>query len=102
MYLINKKRIKNNKNLKKDLMPLEVKYLKRKFKINPKKIDKKSFMLLFSMLDGIIIGVTGVCVVNICDVIILQMLLGLILVLALIFIFYEIVGRILVRKGDKK
>lgn len=100
IYLLNKKRSKKRRR-KKDLLPIEIKFLKSRFKIDEQRIDKKSYMLLFSIIDGLIVGLTSICVMKLSDFIYLQMFLGLIIILILIFVIYEIIGRIITRKGEK-
>lgn len=100
LYLFSKK--KKHKKKKNQNIPLEIKYLNKKFKISMDKIDKKSFMILISFIDSIIVSLTAVIVVKISNILILQLLLGLIMVLLLIYICYDIVGNILKKKGYDK
>lgn len=102
IYLVNKKRGKQKKSVRKELMPIEIKYLNKRFGLKMSKIYKNCFMLLVSFIDGLILSVTAMLVMLIPRFIYLQMLVGLGVLLGLIFVVYEVLGRILVRKGDKK
>lgn len=102
IYLVNKKRGKQKKSVRKELMPIEIKYLNKRFGLKMSKIYKSCFMLLVSFIDGLILSVTAMLVMLIPRFIYLQMLVGLGVLLGLIFVVYEVLGRILVRKGDKK
>lgn len=108
LYLISKMP-KKKKKAKKDgtVIPrngisMEMRYLSLKFKISLKRIDKKSFACLISMLDALIISSTISIVVLATDNIILEMILGLILVFLFIYLIYGILGKILVWKGYDK
>lgn len=73
-----------------------------KFKLNEKKVDRKSLATIISFLDAIIISATLIIVISATDNMALEMILGLIIVIALIYATYEVLGRILIRKGFDK
>ncbi len=73
-----------------------------KFKLNEKKVDRKSLAAIISFLDAIIISATLIIVISATDNMALEMILGLIIVIALIYATYEVLGRILIRKGFDK
>lgn len=99
LYLISKRKKKKKGN---DGISIEIKYLCTKFKLDRSRIDKKSFAALISFLDALIISTTLIIVISITENFVLELLLGMFILLALIFVVYEIVGRILVKKGFDK
>ncbi|HBA37510.1 MAG TPA: hypothetical protein DCY94_02175 [Firmicutes bacterium] len=103
LYLISKMpRRKKKKKETKNGIAIEIKYLSNKFDLPLKRIDTKAIASIISMLDALIIAGTLYLVVNITDSITLELCLGLIIVIALIYLTYEILGRILIWKGMKK
>lgn len=102
LYLVSKlpKKKKNKKGKKEQNgIAIEIKYLSMKFKIPYKRIDKKWFGTLISFIDALIISGTLSLSVLITDSITLELLIGLVLVMAFIYLSYEILGKILVMKG---
>lgn len=79
-----------------------MRYLMTKFKLSEKKVDRKSLAAIISFLDAIIISATLIIVISATDNMALEMILGLIIVIALIYAAYEVLGRILIRKGFDK
>lgn len=79
-----------------------MKYLINKFKLVESKIDKKSFAAIISFLDAIIISGSLIIVIVITDNTVFEMILGLIVVTILIYVIYEILGKILIKKGFDK
>jgi len=100
-YLLSKRK-KSKKKKNSNGIAVEMKYLMMKFGLKEKKIDKKSVALIISLLDGLIIATTLIIVVVITENIILQMIIGLIVVIGLIYITYEVFGRILKKRGYDK
>ena len=80
----------------------EVQYLIAKFNLNSSKINYKKICLVVSLLNAIIITTVVVVVSSLNAPIALQFLVGFILLFALIYMLYEIFGRILITKGYQK
>lgn len=101
IYMISRLR---KKKMKKDHsgISVELKYLITKFNISKEKIDKTSFAALISFLDAIIISMTLIITTIITDNMVLEFVLGLILVIGFIYVVYEILGKILIKKGFSK
>jgi hypothetical protein len=93
-YFIGNKKSKNKGGIWK-----EMQYLIVKFKLDEKKVNKKSIAAIISILDAFIISLTLCLVIIITDNVPLELILGLVFVIVLIYLVYEIFGRILVRKG---
>ncbi len=101
LYLLSKR--KSGKKKKQKIgIAVELKYLIVKFDLDGERIDNKGFASLVSLLDALIISTTVVAVVLVTDNITLELFIGLILVVLLITVIYEILGRILVKKGYGK
>ena len=81
---------------------MEMKYLITKFNLDDKKVDTKGTAALISLLDRLIITGTFIAVLLITDNIYIEMILGLALVVILIYVVYEIFGRILKKRGYEK
>lgn len=94
IYVIGKKRKKKRGGIATDML-----YLINKFKLDKKKIDRVGIAAIISILDALIISGTLSLVTIITDNITLELILGLVFVIVLIFIVYEIFGKILVKKG---
>ncbi len=102
-FVISRKRKKKKKNTKKiDQYSIEITYISKKFKIQSNRLNKIWFGTLMSFVDGLIISLTVTTVCLITDNILLEMIIGLILMMVLIFLFYEIIGKILILKGFDK
>ena len=97
IYVLGKK--KKGKKKRRDGIAVDMQYLINRFKLDKKKVDKISIAAVISILDAIIIAGTLVATISITDNIALELIIGLIVVMALIIIIYEIFGRILVKKG---
>lgn len=76
----------------------ELNYVIKKFKLNKKRINYKKEILSVSLLDSFIIASVGTFVTSLDIAIFLQLGLGFLLLLALIYSLYEIYGRHLVNK----
>lgn len=87
---------------KKKKLSIEMKYLVSRFKISKRILEKKSFMFIISLLDATIISSTVLVTSLITDNLILELFISLIFVLLLIAIVYEVLGRILIKKGYGK
>ena len=81
---------------------IQIEYLKIRFKINPKNLKAKKIGLVVCFIDPLIISLTGTIVTIPKFHYSIQLLLGFVLLMALIFCSYEILGRILTRKKKGK
>ena len=80
----------------------EIQYLVMKFNLNSAKFRYKKICFIISLLNAFIIT-SVVVVVSLLNVpIALQLLVGFILLFVLIYVIYEIFGRILIKKGFQK
>lgn len=101
-YLVNKRYLKKVKKKKKYNELTEVFYLKTKFKLDERKLNTNKIMVIISCINAFIISLVSVVVILIRINIILQLLIGFVLLIALIYSIYEIFGRLLVKKGYSK
>ena len=80
---------------------LQVEFLKVRFGFKNKELKPKKIGLIVTFVDPLIISLTGTIVSLPKWNYILELLLGFVLLVALIYSFYEIIGRIIRRKVDK-
>ena len=80
---------------------LQVEFLKVRFGFKNKELKPKKIGLIVTLIDPLIISLTGTIVSLPKWNYILELLLGFVLLIALIYSFYEIIGRIIRRKVDK-
>lgn len=78
---------------------IEIKYLVSRFKIRILKEDYKKTLFITSVVNGFIIGITSVIIIMLDLGFIWQFLVGFVILLALIYLCYEILGIILKKKG---
>ena len=83
------------------LNSLQVEFLKVRFGFKNKELKTKSIGLIVTFVDPLIISLTGTIVSLPKWNYILELLLGFVLLIALIYSFYEIIGRIIRRKVDR-
>jgi hypothetical protein len=93
------KDIKPQKIEKKKKEILEFNYLSGKFKLNRKKLMKKSIMVWVAITNAFIISLVSTVITMIPVKFIFQILIGMVLLFLLIYALYEVFGRILVKKG---
>lgn len=93
-YLSNKRKIKKRK---KDKIG-EMNYLISKFNLDNKKIDYKKEILYISLINSFIISLVGTFISCLNLPMFIQLAIGFILLLALIYSLYEIYGRHLAKK----
>ena len=93
-YIIGLKR----KNI---LKSIQVEFLRIRFKLEDKDFKPKRIGLIICLVDPLIISLTGVIVTLPKWHYSIEIMLGFVLLLILIYSFYEIIGRILVRKVEK-
>lgn len=83
------------------LNSLQVEFLKVRFHFKNKELKPKKIGLIITFVDPLIISLTGTIVSLPKWNYILELLLGFVLLIAFIYSFYEIIGRIIRRKVDK-
>ena len=93
LFILGKKKRKLNFNLEK-------KYLENKFNISKYKLSSNYINFVLSLNDAFIITVTLALTFMITNKMVLQLLIGVVSMMALIFITNEIIGNIL--KGKDK
>ena len=108
-YLVIKRRYlkkMNSKNKKKKNQKnnelMELSYLIYKFKLDKEKLPINKLLIFISIINAIIISFVAVLVIMIDIHITLQLGLGFILLFALIYSLYELLGRYLDKKGFGK
>ena len=91
------------RGLKKEtiLDSLQVEFLKVRFGFKNKELKPKKIGLIVTLVDPLIISLTGTIVSLPKWNYIISLLVGFVILMALIFSLYEILGRILKRKVDK-
>lgn len=94
---------KSKKKKKKEAKEIvEVRYLMLCHNLKKEKILIPKMILLISILDALIITTVFLVVVHIPYGLVWQLLTGFVLLLGLIYSIYNILGRILVKKGFDK
>lgn len=83
------------------LNSLQVEFLKVRFGFKNKDLNDRRIGLMITLLDPLIISLTGTIVSLPRWNYIISLLIGFVLLVALIFSLYEIMGRIIKRKVDK-
>lgn len=97
------KRIKGNgKKRKKNNELTEVTYLTSKFNLDKNKLNLNKLLIVISIINAFIIALVSVVVMLIRINVILQLIIGFILLISLIYALYELLGRFLVMKGYDK
>lgn len=94
--IIKKKKIKKNNEL------TELSYLIAKFNLDKSKLPLNSLVLVISIINAFIISLVATLVLMVRTYIVLQLLLGFVLLIALIYAIYELLGRYLERRGFSK
>ena len=101
-FLVNRRYLKRVDKNKKVKEITEVSYLVSKFKLDKKKLQVNKLMIVIAIINAFIIALVSVSVMLIKINIILQLLIGFVLLIGLIYSLYEILGRILVKEGFEK
>jgi len=96
-----KKKLKSKNNDKNNEL-MELSYLIAKFKLSKEKLPMNKLLLGISLVNAIIISFVAVVVIIIDIHITLQLAIGFVLLFALIYSLYELLGRYLVKKGYVK
>ena len=79
---------------KRILKSMQVEFLKKRFVFNDKDFNPKKIGLIICIIDPLIISLTGTIVTMPKWNYIYELLIGFVVLLGLIFSFYEIIGRI--------
>ena len=96
------KRLNGKKKKKKNNELTEIVYLVNKFNLDKNSLNKNKLCIVFSLINAFIISLVAVVVLLIDTYIVLQLLIGFILLIALIYAMYELLGRYLERRGYGK
>lgn len=91
----------NKKEKKKDNMSIEIKYLSSKFSLDRDSLNTEKMNYLISAVDALIIA-TAFTFVSFIDDMVVTFTVGIITVFVLIYVSYEILGKILKKKGIEK
>ena len=98
IQVLNKKSTRKNKE--KFLFP--VKYLSNKFKIDKNVLLTKKMVLIYSLVDSFIMSLVVIIIELIPLPFAIQLLIGFILLFALIYSIYELLGRYISKKEGLK
>ena len=106
-YLVNCRKAyliisKKSKKKKKEIVIFPIKYLQSRFKLKEETLITINNLRMYAFLDSLIISITFFTVVQINVHYALQLFIGLILLLGLIYALYEIYGRHLKKKENRK
>lgn len=88
-----------NKNI---LNSIQVEFLIKRFNLKKKDLNSKKIGIIICLIDPLIISLTGTIVTLPKWHYILELLLGFLVLMIFIYSFYEILGRIIKRKVDRK
>ena len=100
-FILLKPRLKGKKTKKKKTSTMEVDYLRGKFKLKEQDIMKKSIFLWIAFLNSFIISFVSTVITMLPIKFAFQLIIGFALLFILIFIIYEIFGRVLKRRINK-
>lgn len=84
------------------LKSMQVQFLKVRFNLTNKDLNPKKIGLIISFIDPFIISLTGTIVSLPKWNYVFEIILGFVLLMALIYSIYELLGRLIKRKVDKK
>lgn len=93
---------KGKKKNKKNNELTEISYLVGKFNLDKNKINLNKLLIVISIINALIISLVSVVVMLIRINVILQLIIGFVLLISLIYALYELLGRFLVMKGYDK
>ena len=96
------KRLNGKKKNKKNNELTELTYLIKKFNLDKNKLPLNNLLLVISFINAFIISLVAVIVLLLDTYILFQFGLGFILLIALIYAIYELLGRYLERRGYSK
>lgn len=92
---------KNKKGKRVDKLITEASYVISKFDLNEKKLDLRKMNLEISLINGFIIAFVSTFVSVVSDNVAIELAIGFLLLMALIYSIYEIYGRCLKKKYGK-
>ena len=93
------KKINSKKKKKKSSELTEITYLISKFKLNKQELPINGLLIVISLINAFIISLVAIVVMLIDIYVIFQLIIGFILLIALIYSIYELLGRYLVKRG---
>jgi len=79
----------------------EIAYLVGKFKLNKNELPLSKLLIGISLINAFIISLVAVVILLLDIHIVLQLILGFVLLMGLIYSIYELLGRYLVKVGNK-
>ncbi len=97
-YFFIKRKYLKKKRKKKNNELMELSYLINKFNLNRDTLNLKRLLFCISLINAFIISLVSVTVLAIDTYVILKFIIGFILLIALIYAIYELLGRFLERK----
>ena len=83
------------------LNSMQVEFLIRRFNLRKKDFNVKKIGIIICLLDPLIISITGTIITLPKWHYAIELIIGFIILMILIYSFYEILGRIIKRKVDK-
>lgn len=83
------------------LNSMQVEFLIKRFNLRKKDFNVKKIGIIICLLDPLIISITGTVITLPKWHYALELIIGFIILMILIYSFYEILGRIIIRKVDK-
>ena len=98
--LVSKKKRSKKNEIENEMT--ELAYLITKFKLDKSKLPLNNLLIVISLTNACIISIVAVVVMLLDIFIIFQLVIGFILLIALIYSLYELIGRYLVKKGYGK
>ena len=101
-FFVKRRYLKKKKKGRKKSELIEIAYLVGKFQIDIDKVKMNKLLIVTSLINAFIIALVSVTILLIRINIFLQLIIGFILLLALIYSLYEILGRHLIKKGYVK
>ena len=101
-FFVKRRYLKKKKKGRKKSELIEIAYLVGKFQIDIDKVKMNILLIVTSLINAFIIALVSVTILLIRINIFLQLIIGFILLLALIYSLYEILGRHLIKKGYVK
>ena len=94
--------IRKNKKYDKNKVPLELIYLVKLYNLNIKKINYKSFLWIYSLINTFIMTTVYILITYLLEKLILQIIIGVILLILFIIICYGLLGRYYMKKEGRK
>ena len=102
-FIVNRRYLNNlSKRKSKKIELIEITYLTKKFNLDLEKINLNRLLIVTALFNSLIISTSSLIIILIDIHIFFKLGIGLVLVFSLIYSLYEILGRILVKKGFDK